>query len=171
MALGLDLDRELLLKCRQHGLTVFQGRAEEMPIKAGSIDGLLCRVALPYTDEAPVLAEIGRVLKAGGVGRLCSVGAGYYARYFLLGQTWRLRFYGLRTLVNTWFYAASGRRLPGFWGDTTYQSIRRLGRYYDDNDLRLVKEEAAKTFWGFPVFIYHLIRKQGRDEAPPEDPR
>ncbi len=77
VAVGLDLDRELLLKCRQHGLTVFQGRAEEMPIKAGTLDGLVCRVVVPYTDEAPVVAEIGRVLKAGGMGRLCYVGAGY----------------------------------------------------------------------------------------------
>ena len=34
-----------------------------------------------------------------------------------------------------------------------------LARYYRENGLRLLHERPARTFLGFPVFIYHTIGK------------
>ena len=115
---------------------------------------------MPYTDEARVLGEIARLLKPAGTARVCCHGAGYYLRYLLCHTSdWKFRIYGLRSLVNTWVYALLGRRLPGFVGDTLYQSRRRLGNYYRACHLRLVEEHPSPTFMGFPVFIYHVVEK------------
>ena len=69
------------------------------------------------------------------------------------------RVYGLRTLVNTWAYATTGRRLPGFFGDTLYQSERRLTRYYRQHGLVLRRRTESKSFLGRPVFLYHTLEK------------
>jgi ubiquinone/menaquinone biosynthesis C-methylase UbiE len=41
--------------------------AEALPFAAGSFDVVVCRLALPYTDNARALSEMSRVLRAGGV--------------------------------------------------------------------------------------------------------
>lgn len=161
VAIGFDMDFESLRDCYGKGLRVFQAQAEEMPVRAWGLDGLVCKVVMPYTDEARVLAEIARVLRPGGRGLVCYHGIGYYVRYILFGRSWKRRLYGFRTLVNTWVYATTATRLPGFAGDTIYQSRRRLHRYYRDNHLILLDERPARSFLGLPVFLYHTFRKVG----------
>lgn len=158
-SVGIDLDDRSLAECRNRGLRVLKARAEQLPMKTSCLDGAVCKVVLPYTDESRALAEIARVLKPGGVGHLCYHGAGYYVRYLVAAENWKFRVYGLRTLLNTWVYSLSGRRLPGFLGDTIYQSRRRLGRHYRGSGLLLRRTAEAKTFWGWPVFIYHVVEK------------
>jgi SAM-dependent methyltransferase len=158
-AFGIDVDEGALLECRSRGLRVLRAHAEDLPVRTASLDGVVCKVVVPYTDESRALTEIARVLKPGGVGHFSYHGAGYYLRYLLAGRTWAFRFYGLRTLVNTWLYALSGRRLPGLFGDTIYQSRRRLGKHYRNTGLRLRQNREAKTFYGWPVFIYHVVER------------
>lgn len=158
-AIGIDPSWASLANGQSRGLKVLQACAEQIPIKNASLDGLVCKGVIPFTDEPSAFCEIGRVLKSGAVGYCCYISAGYYLRYFLIGHPWKFRFYGLRTLVNTWLYVLTGRRLPGFLGDTIYQSRRRLTEYYRKNGLRLLQESPARTFLGFPVFIYHTIQK------------
>ncbi len=157
--LGLDADHGAVVTCRNLGLRVLHGRGEELPLKTACLDGVVCRVVIPYTDEVLTLREIARVLKTGGVAYLSYHGSGYYLRYLLFGQSWKQRVYGLRALVNTWFYVITGRRLHGFWGDTIYQSRRRLARYYKSGGVLLLEEETGKRYWGLPVFIYHTGQK------------
>ena len=159
LAIGIDPDRQSLENCRRRGLTILQARGEHIPLKDASLDGLTCRGVLMYTDETMALREIRRVLTEGAVARLSYHGSGYYLRHFCFYPSWKSRFYGVRTLINTWLYATTGRRLPAFLGDTIYQSRRRLARYYRQNGLRLLDETLAKTFLGLPVFIYHTIQK------------
>jgi len=121
------------------------------------MDGVVCKVVMPYTDEARVMGEMGRVLKPGGRAIVCYHGAGYYLRYLLEGPSWKRRLYGLRTLVNTWAYALTGRRLPGLAGDTLYQSRRRLARYYRAGGIVLVADSPARDYLTYPVFVYHLV--------------
>lgn len=158
-AFGIDVDEGALLECRSRGLRVLRAHAEQLPVRTACLDGAVCKVVVPYTDESRVLSEIARVLKPGGVGHFSYHGAGYYLRYLLAGRTLALRFYGLRTLFNTWLYALSGRRLPGLFGDTIYQSRRRLAKHYGNAGLRLRQNREAKTFYGWPVFIYHVVEK------------
>jgi hypothetical protein len=131
-----------------------------MPFRTQSLDGIVCKVVVPYTDEALVLNEVGRLLRTTGTARVCYHGAGYFLRYLLCVTChWKFRLYALRSLVNTWIYGLFGRRLPGFVGDTLYQSRRRLGNCYRRSHLRLVEEHPSRTFLGFPVFIYRIVEK------------
>ncbi len=148
-----------LVTCRANGLKVIQGFAEHLPLRTAILDGLICKGVVCLTDEPATLSELSRVLKPGRSAHFCYLGAGYYLRYFLVSGSLKHRFYGLRTLVNTWLYSTLGWRLPGFLGDTLYQSRRRLARYYRRSGFRLVRETPANTFMGFPVFIYQTLEK------------
>lgn len=163
LTLGVDLDHSALLHCRNRGLDVTQARAEQIPLKDSSFDGIICKVVLPLTLEDQVLREVGRLLKPGAKCYLICHGAGYYLRYLLFPQSWKYRVYGLRSLVNTWLWALTGYRLPGFLGDTIYQSRRRLEKYYRENGLNLLKDTPSKYFLGFPVFIYQSLQKMSHD--------
>jgi len=98
-------------------------------------------------------------LKRGATAHCVYLGAGYYLRYFLHVYYWKHSMYGLRVLVSTWLHTLSGRGLPGFLGDTVFQSRRRLGDTYRAHGLVLVRDVPSPTFLGLPVFIYHLVQK------------
>ena len=158
-AIGVELELSALIYCRSLGLSVLRAYAEQVPLKDSCLDGILCKVVLPYTREKQVLGEFGRLLKPGGRCYLICHGAGYYLQYLLLSPSWKHRFYGLRSLINTWVWMITGRRLPGFLGDTIYQSRRRLSKYFQVNGFSLLEDTPSKCFWGFPVFTYQLIKK------------
>jgi hypothetical protein len=82
-----------------------------------------------------------------------------------LGPGLKFRLYGLRTVLNTWLFAISGKVLPGFLGDTIYQSARRLRFYYEQNNFELIRETPSPTFLGLPVFVYHRFRAVGHTEG------
>jgi SAM-dependent methyltransferase len=158
-AFGLEFDPSLATRGRATGLAVCRARAEQLPFATGSLDGLICKVVIPYTDEAVAIGEMARVLRPDGVARLLYHGSGYFLKYLATGEGWKRRLYGVRTIVNTLVYRATGRRLPGFWGDTILQSRRRLAVYYRRYGLELLDDRPARRFWGRPVFIYHEVRK------------
>lgn len=158
-SVGLDLDPELARKGRQAGLAVCRAQAEQLPFGTASMDGVVCKVVIPYTDEEKAVSEIARVLRPGGTARVSYHGSGYFLRYLIADRDWRRRVYGLRTILNTFLYAATGARLSGFWGDTLYQSERRLRRYYAAHGLELVEARPSPGFAGAPVFIYHVLRR------------
>jgi len=64
-----------------------------------------------------------------------------------------------RTISNTVVYWVTGRRPPGFLGDTIFQSDGRLRRYYRFSGLTLESAIHSKRFLGQPVFIGHVVRK------------
>src|ERR1044072_50061 len=59
--------------------------AEALPFPENSFDVTICRLALPYTDNARCLGELARVLRPGGVLFLKFHHARYYARKFREG--------------------------------------------------------------------------------------
>jgi SAM-dependent methyltransferase len=158
-AFGVEYDGSLATKGHTAGLCVCRAAAERLPFAPASFDGLICKVVMPYTDEARAVREIGRVLRPGGVAQVSYHGLGYSLRYLLTDPNWKRRVYGARTIANTIVYRASGRRLPGFWGDTIYQSPSRLLAYYRRSGLELVDAHPSGRFAGAPVFIYHTLRK------------
>lgn len=155
---GIDLDGRCLESCRARGLRVIKARAEAIPVRTASLDGMICKVVIPYTYEADAFREISRVLRAGARIYFAYHGAGYYSRYVLMGHA-RHRVYGLRTLVNSWVRSVTGHHLPGFLGDTVYQTRRHLERFYRRHGLRLVEDRESPRFLGRPVFIYHTVEK------------
>lgn len=158
-AVGIDPDPASVDRARSQGLEVQQGTAESLPFGNGSMDGLICKVVVPYTDESRAIGEWARVLRPGGLARVTYHGSGYYLQYLLAGENWKYQVYGARSLLNTWVYRATGRRLPGFVGDTIYQSEERLSRYYDAVGFELLARQIIGTFRGKPVFIHHHLRR------------
>jgi SAM-dependent methyltransferase len=161
-AFGIEYDEALARRGRASGLAVCRASAEQLPVRTGTLDGVICKVVVLLTDEAKSVSEIGRVLRPGGIGHIVSHGVGYSLRYLVAGGYWKTRVYALRTIVNTWLYRVTGRRLPGFWGDTLYQSTPTLRRYYARAGLELVREHPSPRFAGAPVFIYHTVRRVAR---------
>lgn len=130
-----------------------------MPFVDDSFDGIICNGVLPFTIEDQAMREITRLLKPDGKCYLISLGSGYYLRYLLLSRSFKYKIYGLRALLNTWCWVLFQRQLPGFIGDTIYQSIPRLRRYFNENGLILVNERST-SFVGLPVFIYSELHTQ-----------
>lgn len=161
LAYGIDVSTAALQSCRKRNFAVVQGKGEHLPFRQESFDGVICKVVLPYTDEHATISEIGRVLRLGGTAYIVSHGLGYYLRY-LLQPKFLNRIYGVRTLLNTWLWILTGLRLPGFLGDTLYQSRRRLLGYYGAACLKLVREFPSQKYLGHPVFLYDRVKKISR---------
>ena len=156
---GVEPVRDAARLAASKGLPVVRAQAEALPFRDGVFGGLLCKVVLPYTDERMAVQEIGRVLRSGGRALIYLHGIGYYLRYLLAPDEWRHRIYALRTVVNTWFYRVTGRRFPGGMGDTLFQSVRRMRRYYRNAGLAIQRELPLRRFLGSPVFIAHLLSR------------
>ena len=156
---GIEYDGALVTTARAQGFDVQQAPAEKLPFPDASFDGIICKVVLPYTDEARAIREWGRVLRPGATALVSYHGAGYYLRYLVQGENWKYRVYGARSLANTWLYRWTGKRLPGFVGDTIYQSESRLRRHYEAAGLVLESRVHGPAFGGFPVFICHTLRR------------
>jgi SAM-dependent methyltransferase len=157
---GVEPTASLVHELTARGFDVRHGYAEQLPVEDGSVDGVVCKVALPYTDERRAIGEWARVLRPGGRVRACYHGAGYYLRYLREGPGAATRIYAMRSLANSWWYSATGRRLPSFIGDTLYQSGARLASYYAANGFSLDRSWPARTYAGKPVFIYHELTKR-----------
>jgi SAM-dependent methyltransferase len=158
---GIDPSMAALQNCRVRNLPIVQGKGESLPFLQESFDGVICKVVLPYVNERTTIDEIGRVLRPGGVAYIVSHGAGYYLKYLLQPPRFIFRIYGARALLNTWLWATTGRILPGFLGDTLYQSRRRLLRRYQAAGLKLEREFPSAKYLGYPVFLYDRVTKVG----------
>lgn len=163
-AVGIDLNPKRAEVVHKLGCPVVVGNAERLPFPSQSADGIVCRLVLPYTNEAPAIAECARLLKPGGRMEACYHGAGFYLRYFLMGSSRALRIFGIRSILNSWFYVVTRGRSPKRYGDL-YQSRRRLLRLYRVNGLSLECDTPAPRFLGFPVFIYHRLKKHAVPET------
>lgn len=152
LKIGVEPDVVSAMQCLERGFPVVRAYAEHLPFADNTFDGIICKVVVSLTLEDQAISEISRVVKRNGKCYLAFESSGYYLRCLLLGS-WKHRLYGLRTLINTWWWIITHRRLPGFIGDTTYQSHRRLRRYFKANGLEIVSQR-QKCFLGFPVFIY-----------------
>jgi SAM-dependent methyltransferase len=157
--IGLEPAPDAARACRRVGLPVVIARAEHLPFHAGSLPGVLCKVVIPYTDERLAIGEIARVLAPDGIAVLYFHGFGYSLRYLLKPDVWKRVLYAGRTIVNTLVYRLVGTRLPGFLGDTLYQSESRLQRYYHAAGLMLEATFPSRRFLGRAVFIGHVVRK------------
>jgi SAM-dependent methyltransferase len=157
--IGLELAPQAARECQAKGHPVIIATAESLPFRDEGCHGILCKVVLPYTDERRAIAEIARVLSKGGLALIYLHGLGYSLRYLLKPEVWKLSIYAARTILNTMIYRLTGRRLPGFLGDTIFQSEGRLRRYYESVGLTLELTMESKHFLGTPVFIGHVVRK------------
>jgi SAM-dependent methyltransferase len=156
---GIDPCPATVARCRRRGLNVIQASGESLPFADGSFDAVVSRVVLPYTDERRVVSEMARVVRTGGIVKVSCHGVGYHVYDALEARSGPRTFYALRSLVNAHVYRWTGRRLPGFLGDTLYQSRRAMQEYFRDSGLVPLPTAPHEMFCGLPVFLYFAARK------------
>jgi SAM-dependent methyltransferase len=154
---GLDLSPEagpeaLKLFARdrpQDHVAFVRAAAEQLPFCSSSFGVVICRLALPYTNNAEALAEMARVLGSNGVLFLQYHDARYYLAKLRLGLiTGRLRdvLYACRVLVTGSIYHLTGvwlhgRRIKGETFQTRWLLRRELARH--GLDVRRVLDSPA----------------------------
>lgn len=125
-AVGLDLaaesgacGRRLFAQAGAPGVSpaFVRARAEALPFATAAFDVVVCRIALPYTDNRSAISEMARVLSPGGLLRLKLHAPGYYLRKAWLGlRSGRVRStaHALRVLANgLWFHLSGRQPRPG----------------------------------------------------------
>jgi SAM-dependent methyltransferase len=93
------------------GIHFLTAAAEHLPFADGAFDLVLCRVAIPYMDNRRAFAEIGRVLRPGGIFVLKTHAAAYYWRKFADGVRRRsplFSLHALRVLLTGAIYHLTG---------------------------------------------------------------
>jgi SAM-dependent methyltransferase len=90
--------------------------AERLPFTHAAFDVVLCRVAIPYTDNRAALAEIARVLRPGGILLLKIHHLRYYTRKFADGIRQRSPLFSLhavRVLISGAIFHLTGHQPSG----------------------------------------------------------
>ena len=127
------------------------GAAEHLPFADATFDLVLCRVAIPYTDNRVALAEIGRVLRPGGLLLLKTHSARYYLRKLLDGVRRRSPLFcihAIRVLVTGSLYAVTGRQpRGGVLLRETFQSRGRVEQALREGGLSIDGELRDSNPW------------------------
>lgn len=159
-AVGLEIDPALVAAAVRLGLDVVPGRAEALPFVDASFDAIVCCVVIPYTDQRLAVREWARVLRPGGLVNATYHGPGYGIHYLLAPpQGYKSRFYGARMLANTATYAVTGRRIPGFLGDTLCQTDTAMRGAAEACGLRVETSQVLDRTLGVSRIIFHGLRK------------
>jgi len=140
LGIGSDISSEVgragreLFKLEQQNARVAFVRtaAERLPFCASSFDLVICRLALPYTDNARAFAEMARVLRPGGALLLTF----HHPRYYVLKLADAVRsrhvksvIHACRVLLAGAVYLATGSQPRGrLTGGETFQTMRMLRR-------------------------------------------
>lgn len=137
--------RELFASRAPAGRVAFaRAAAESLPFAADSFDVVICRLALPYTDNARSLSELARVLRPGGALLLKIHHPRFYVRD--LGAAARAgdaraAAYNARVLLAGLIYLLTGRqprtRLPS---RETFQTVPMLRRELARRGLEIRRE-------------------------------
>jgi SAM-dependent methyltransferase/CelD/BcsL family acetyltransferase involved in cellulose biosynthesis len=118
--------------------------AEHLPFPDARFDVVLCRVALPYTDNRRALTEMARVLRPGGVLLLKTHHPRYYVRKALDGIRRRsplFSIHAVRVLLSGAIYHLFGSQPKGgLLLRETFQTERQLMREMRPVGLRLESE-------------------------------
>ncbi|HEX7176548.1 MAG TPA: class I SAM-dependent methyltransferase [Pyrinomonadaceae bacterium] len=125
-------------------VTFVRAAAELLPFDEGSFDVVICRLALPYTDNARCLSELARVLRPGGALLLKIHHARYYTRKLrdsLRAGELPSAVHAVRVLAAGLIYQLTGRqprmRLPS---RETFQTVTLLRRELARRGLEIQRE-------------------------------
>ena len=157
---GLDPSKDAgkigreLFKTEQPGAHVvfLRGAAERLPFQDSHFDLIICRLALPYTDNKLALAEMSRVLRPGGALLLKFHHVRYYTlklRQALAGGMAKSALHACRVLAAGALYHGTGRQPRGrLTGGETFQTLwllRRELRVHGLRIRRLLADSVAAT--------------------------
>lgn len=142
--------RELFTRLDPGSPTAFlTAQAEHLPLASGMFDVVICRVALPYTDNRAALREMSRVLRPGGVLLLKTHRPRYYTEKALDGfrrRSPRFSIHALRVLVSGGLFHVLGWQPPGgLLLREIFLTRRRLATELARVDLAIVDELPDST--------------------------
>ena len=141
---------------RRNKVTFAQAVAEDLPFRSASFDLIICRLALPYTDNARALAEMARVLTPDGVLLLKIHHARFYLHKFWDGlSTLNIlsMVHAARVLVAGLVYQLSGKQVrTRFLSAETYQTERLLARELRRSGLE-IKQKMTSSTAATPLFL------------------
>lgn len=117
--------------------------AEHLPFAGASFDLVICRLALPYTDNALALSEVARVLRPGGALLLKYHHARYYGlklRQALQARLFKSAVHACRVLVAGTLYHVTGAQPRGpLTGRETFQTDWLLRRELRRSGLEIAR--------------------------------
>jgi ubiquinone/menaquinone biosynthesis C-methylase UbiE len=119
-----------------------RSQGERLPFAEETFDVVLCRVALPYMNNARAISEVARVLKPNGVYLLKTHAPPFYfsmIRQRIRSLDPRLLAYPVICLAASIWHMATGRQLEkGFWqGKETFQTSSFLKREFERNGMHI----------------------------------
>jgi SAM-dependent methyltransferase len=125
-------------------VSFIRGAAESLPFGSQSFDVVICRIALPYTDNRLTLGEIARVLRKEGV-LLLKI---HHARFYLdelkrsiLSLNGLVALHDLRVLMAGLIYHVVGKQPRNFvFGGETFQTNWMLKRELKRRGLCITRE-------------------------------
>ena len=167
--IGLDPSRNAGLVGRklfasrfpQSRVGFLRGSAEALPLSTDSFDVVICRLVLPYTDNAITLGEIERVLRPGGKVFLKIHHLRYYLR--MLGRIispggFRPALYATRTILAGVIYHLLGKQLRNkVIGSDTFQTKWLLQKELARKGL-IIRSELSDTNPATPAFLIERIQ-------------
>ena len=140
LGVGVDLSpevgrvgRELFAAEQPDSRLAFaRARAEHVPFASSSFDVVICRLALPYTDNTAALGELARVLRPGGALLLTFHHARYYVdklRAAIARRQFKSGVHACRVLLTGVLYHLTRHQPLGrFPGRETFQTMWMLRR-------------------------------------------
>jgi ubiquinone/menaquinone biosynthesis C-methylase UbiE len=157
LGVGIDVSPEVGIAGRElfaadqpdSRVAYLRAAAERLPFSGASFDLVICRLALPYTDNAQALREMARVLRPGGALLLKFHHARYYAlklREALASGLLKSAIHACRVLVAGTLYHITGLQPRGrLTGRETFQSMWLLRRELrrDGLEIRRVLEDSV----------------------------
>jgi SAM-dependent methyltransferase len=164
LCIGVDLSprvscigRELFDELTNDTQVAFaRAAAEALPFQTNSFDAVICRLALPYTDNAKTLAEIARVLRPNGALLLKIHHARYYLRKFwtaLFTRDFLSMVHASRVLLAGPLYHLTGKQVRiRLVSPETFQTKWLLRRELDRCGM-VISAQVADSNPDTPAFI------------------
>jgi SAM-dependent methyltransferase len=121
-------------------LAFVRASAENLPLATASVDVIVCRLVLPYTDNARALAEIARVLRPGGALLLKVQHARFYLRELATGlaeRQFKSVVHACRVLVAGAIYHLTGSQPRRWIIGESFQTMWLLRRELARNGLEI----------------------------------
>ena len=153
------LSRELFAADQRNSTIVFaRAAAEELPFQSNVFDAVICRLALPYTDNLRTLREISRILRPGGILLLRIHHARYYVsklREGILHANALSAIHALRVLLAGAVYHLIGKQVrTKLLSRETFQTKWLLNRELSRVRLSIERELPSSN----PLTPFFLVR-------------
>lgn len=145
--IGLEFDFATLRLAReanvaQPSIRWLCASAECIPLGAETVDTVVCRVVIPLVDINQVVAEIGRILKPGGMALLALHDWKFYLRWLSFDpRNWKKSAAGLlHFLLGIWFNLTGNLIRPKYKGHRigqTFQTVFRMRRLLASHGMKI----------------------------------